>query len=157
MSVTTVIGMQLRPVGEAQLPYPQTLWTCGGSVVGDASGGTIAVEVDFKAGSLYSVEFVVFDCNALVDVMVVLTTQDGGAGFAYVATMQQVTATALGNATLGREVMRNPLIFRPDGLATANLQGQMANAAGRTLFMRAWGYIWDIEASRVGQGPLRPL
>ncbi len=153
---------------------PVGVWLGGGAVLGDVSGGTMAVQVRFAlegqrtTQELFSLEELAidFDTTAIV-VNLATETMDpdwaagiGPTGSSRSWTLPLTTKTEGGSALDGDRVrgLRGLWIGRQaDPNVNAGLLFRTTNADGQTLHVLCQGYVWGPRSVSVPSGPRRPM
>lgn len=172
MSVLTLVPMGLRPwSGFARPQFPVAVWNAEASILGDASGGSRTVAVEFKAANapgvprLFNLEQIdAFDnltATSTVDVLYAgwdHATGDFDLGLGAFGRGAAMQVSPIAGASLVLSDIHLPILL---GIPTAaanqvNLQFRMANSDGDTLRVRFQGYVWDARSFQVEGGPQRP-
>lgn len=171
MTVIAEIEVNVREFSGWNEPqFPSGYWSAGGQVLGDASGGSMGIQVNFsRATSLRNSQFYSLEqfsawqqVGTLDNAHLSFANFDLGRGsgierkfsVVFIATqagfspIQGSDITALRGLFLGRQ-------FDPN--TTTSMSLLMDNNNTVFVNLRAEGYIWDARSVAVAGGPQRPL
>lgn len=165
--VFTQDSLFYSPIPAADRRYPIRRWTSFQSVVGDASGGIITLNQQFRtsnlSGLIYSLEYFEFTSNGSVgsvgnaDLTFFFfnrftTTTPTASGYTFIPT----TGVSGEQFMLPEELLRHPIILGTKLTTVATIRTRFAtNRNGQTYQMYLWGYLWR-PSSFLDGGLLRP-
>ncbi len=151
--------------------YPIGYWQAAKSLLGDASGGTLAIDLLFQTANgperlnsqMYSVErFSTTGSTPSGRDMIIKAVNMGGPanqGFKqeYFVNTDGLVATN-GSALLARDIVIVPWFLGSQRIAgtVASLSIIVANPDGVTIDFEAEGYVWSPRSVLVDGGPQRP-
>lgn len=175
MSVTITQGIFLRPwSGFSEPQFPVGIWWVFVTLLGDASGGSRSLVVEFKPANaqgvprLYNLEQiqvsdtdrVTKDGDLIFNGWDILPGEDSAGGAPQSPGMSlRLVASPIAGANLdGRFLAPLPLLL---GLPTAFLantavQIRFANVDADSIRTKLHGYYWDARSFQVTGGPQRP-
>ncbi len=176
MSVALTLPIQHRPFRGYDDPgLPSGIWIVLGSVLGDATGGFLNLDLVFKDGSravpessqLYNLEqlyvFSTLDSDHVIAMIPANWDEDTpgstGAISTVISLLLSTPVLLSGSAGLGRDINgMHPLFLGQVRKNATNtiIRFSMSNTAV-SLAVKAEGYFWGPEALNAPGGPRRPV
>ncbi len=160
MAVLVEVAPQVIPFGEQpDARWPIGMWVATVNAAGDASGGNLECQVNFRGELIYSVEEAEPETSGAVAFTAAMGLQATFGDIAYgfnsaveliVTDTTNVSMTARASKTLG-----GGIIF-PGHPTGSFLNAGRLNGAGLNMQLQAWGYIWDRFAFSLSGGPRKP-
>ncbi len=160
MSVLVEVAPQVIPFGEQpDARWPIGMWIITASATGDATGGNLGCQVNFRGDLLYSVEEAEPETTGGVAFIAAMGLQvifgDILYGFNSAVELIVTDTSNVSQTARASKLLGGGIIFQ--GHPTSSfLNAERQNGAAVSMQLQAWGYVWDRVAYALSGGPRKP-